>query len=136
MIETLTKNINGSSYSVTQLTARRALRLQAKLIKLLGPSVSLFVSSYESEASEVFPKAINLLASQIDENEFENLVMDIIQGVRKDGVELTPSIIDLEFAGKINSLCKVLGYVLEVNFGDFLEPEGIIGQLLKKNPQT
>jgi hypothetical protein len=34
------KSIGGENYTITQMTARRALRMKARLFKLLGPAIS------------------------------------------------------------------------------------------------
>lgn len=134
MIETLEKEICGSVYAVTQMTALRAVRMQARLIKLLGASVAtLFSSSSIDEAEGSFSKAVSLLSENLDEISFENLVLDLLQSVRKNGLELTKSVIDIEFAGKLNELFLVLQYILEVNFSDFFLEGGIIGNLMKQN---
>lgn len=135
MIETLEKDICGSVYAVTQMTALRAVRMQARLIKLLGPSVAtLFSSSSLDEAESSFSKAVSLLSENLDEMTFEKLVIDLLQGVRKNGIELTKPVIDIEFAAKLNELFLALQYVLEVNFSDFFLEGGIIGNLMKQNP--
>lgn len=117
MIQTLTKEINGSNYSVTQFTARRALRLQAKLIKSLGP--------FLFELSEDKCHAMQILSQTISEDTLEGIVIDLLASTRKSGVELTPSTIDMEFAGDIGTLYEVSKYVLEVNFQNFWEALGI-----------
>lgn len=108
MIETREKIIDGSIYSVTQLPARRALKLKAKLMKIIGP---LFLEANSSNFHSV--------CHLIDENQFETLCMEMIQGVRKDGVELTPPTFDLEFAGDMAGVYKMLLFVVETNYSNF-----------------
>jgi len=114
MIETIETIIDGATYSVTQLPARRAIRLKAKLIKLLGP---LFIGG----------DSINIqnLCQNLDENQFEALCMEMIQGVRKNNVELSPATFDLEFAGDMASLYKLLLFIVEVNYANFFSMLGI-----------
>ena len=129
MIETKDKEINGSKYSVTQFPAMRALRIQARIIKLLGAPLSfLFIadSNNSKSADEQIPKVLMMLADQLDEKNFDSLVLDLLQSVRKNGMELTKPIIDLEFAGKLNELYLVLQFVLEVNYADFFQENGIL----------
>ena len=114
MIETREKLIDGATYLVTQLPARRAIKLQTKLIKLLG---SLFISNDSTSFQSML---LNL-----NENDFEALCMEMIQGVRKNNVELTPATFDLEFAGDMAGLYKLLFFIVEVNFSNFLELVGI-----------
>jgi hypothetical protein len=139
MIQTLEKTINGSSYSVTQLPARRALRLQAKLVKLLGPAVStIFVASGDLDnADQSIPKAIAALASQLDDKSFDQLVLDLLQGqARKNGKEINEAVLDMEFAGNLNELFLLLAFVLEVNFGDFFREGGILSSFLNLQMKT
>lgn len=133
MIDTKDKEINGCMYAVTQMPAMRAIGMQARLIKLLGPSfATMFVAATEDikTADRSIPQALMILSSQLDEKTFQQLVLDLMQGVRKDGVELTKSIIDIEFAGKLNTLFLVMQFVLEVNYADFFQEGGIIKALL------
>lgn len=135
MIETFEKQINNSTYMVTQLPARRALKLQAKLLKLLGPAASeIFIAAAKDiySADSAIPQAIRLLVNELDDKTFDTFVMEMLQGVRKDGMELNEKTVDLEFAGKLNELFLVLQYVLEVNFGDFFQEGGILKALLQK----
>ena len=120
MIQTITKEINGSKYSVTQFTARRALRLQSKLIKALGP--------FLFEISVNPSKAMEMLAGSITDDTFEVLATEILCSTRKDGMELTNAVIDSEFAGDIGTLYEVVRFALEVNFENFWKALGIGNQ--------
>lgn len=126
-IETQEKEINGDRYTVTQLPARRAIRLKAKLIKILGPVIAqIFVTVTDAKSSEAsqktnMVKAVELLGANLNEVDFENTIVEILQGVRKNGIELVPAIIDLEFAGEIDVLYQVVWFVLEVNYASFFQ---------------
>lgn len=142
MIKTEEKFIGGSNYMVTQLPARRALRLKAKLLRILGaPIAQLFMNEEPSKPmtiedsegvkhfclyKEDVVKALPMLFSNLDDKTYELLILELLQGVRKDGMELTESLIDNEFAGELNVLLQVVWFVIEVNFGSFFS-EGVIG---------
>lgn len=133
MISVKEKEIDGAKYSVTQMTARQALKMQAKLIKLLGPCISEAISaSLSKDDTNFLSKIITSLATQLDEKTFDQLVFDLLQGVRKNGFELSEGSINLEFAGALNTLFKVIAFVLEANYSDFLQDGGIIKMLLDK----
>lgn len=132
MIETKEKQIDGSTYLVTQMTARRALRMKAKLLKLFGTALAeIFLPSDDQPIEGLgFSKqeainAIQSLSCDLEEKVFESLLVELLSGVRKDNVELTEAIIDMEFAGKLQTLYKVVWYVLEVNFSSFFGESGI-----------
>lgn len=133
-IETFTKIICENEYMVTELPARRALRLQTKLVKLIGPSAALMVTAVskdESSADDCIPQCVALLVNQLDEKTFDQFVVEMLQQVRKNGMELNEKTIDTEFAGNLNELFLVLQYVLEVNFGDFFQKGGILKGLIR-----
>lgn len=132
MIETLEKEINGSTYSVTQLPARRALKLQAKLAKMLSPFLAEMLIAAESTETSL-SKAVQLLVSEIDDKTFDQFVMDMLPGIRKNNIELTPSMVDLEYAGNLNELFLVLKFVLEANFSDFFLEGGIFKMLIPQS---
>jgi len=138
MIETKEKRIDGANYSVTQMTARKALRMKAKLMKIFGASLAqIFLPSNEKPISgmsfskDEAVKALQSLAIGLDDETFEMLIVDLLRYVRKDGVELTEQIIDMEFAGDLAILFKVVWFVLEVNFSSFFGESGI-GTLFKE----
>ena len=142
MIETLEQDINGSRYTVTQLPARRALRLQAKLMKMVGPALFEVLDNapliddkgnpIQSDKVKGYSHAVELLMKEIDDKTFDQLVLDLLVGVRKEGVELTPSTVDIEYSGNLNELYLVMQFVLEANFSDFFQEKGILKKFLMK----
>lgn len=133
MIESRSKVINGSAYTVTQLPARRALRLKTRLVKMFGASFSAFISAMSDPNSTItMSQIIELLTPRLDESEFESLMMQMLIGVRKEGMELNEGLIDVEFAGDLDSMFKVVWFVVEVNFANFFSMIGI-GKLFQEN---
>jgi hypothetical protein len=112
MIQVFEKEIKGSKYSVTQFTARRALKLQTRLMKMFGP---FLVEMFEKRPSTAF----QMLASSISEQALDECVVELLSSTRKEGHELTPQIIDIEFAGDLGALIDVLAFVLKVNYENF-----------------
>lgn len=148
-VETIERTIGDANYSVTQLTARRALKLKARLIKMFGASATqLFLTAVEPEEKskkdmteeelidheKVSPvdrykiqdlrknslvRGIQLLAQNLEPETFESLCVELLQNVRRNGVELTAQVIDIEFAGKLTELYSIILFMLEVNYADF-----------------
>ena len=153
MIRTEEKRIGDSVYSITQLPARRALRLKAKLLRIFGAPLAqlLFVDETDEETTKIIyqeegepiaafvkedlVKALPMLFAQLDEKTYMELVTDLTQNVKKDGIDLTESTIDMEFAGELNTLLSVMWAVIEVNFGSFWK-EGVTGKALNIQPKT
>lgn len=154
MIETKERQIGENTYMVTQLPARRALRLKTRLIKIFGPSLTqmLLTTSENQEILKTdakgedrftsavdeykinemqkasFVKAVQLLAESIDEKLFDDLLIELTQGVRRNGSELNSAVIDQSFAGNLSELYQLVYFVLEVNYSDFFAL-GNIGNL-------
>ena len=73
MIDCFERLIGENTYTITQLPARRALRLQAKLFKLLSPSLSILLSPENENMTrhiEMVPKSLSLLSESLDDKTF------------------------------------------------------------------
>lgn len=130
-IETKEKVIGEHVYSVTQMPAMRAVKLQARLLKMIGPSFGAMMASDPANPDSSLPLAISLLADKLDEKTFSDLVIHLTESVRRNGAEMTKERIDSDFAGNLNELFLVMQFVLEVNFSDFFREGGIIAGLIK-----
>lgn len=133
MISTQETEINGHVYSVTQLPARRALRLQYKLMKIFAPSLPMLLDFGNGDlgkktigiTTDKLSDAFLEIFTQMDERTYESMIFEMLQGVRRDGVEMTPNTVDIDFMGDLMSLMKVLWFVLGVNFDSFFGANGI-----------
>lgn len=160
MIETREREIEGKVFMVTQLPARRALKLQGKLIKTFGTTVAQFMLLSKDEEEDEkkindgtthavsavdkatideikknsVVKMMQLLASSIQVETFEQIASELMMGVRMDGIELNDALIDREFAGNLSLMYQVIWFVLEVNFGDFFAQGGIGSHLSSLSP--
>lgn len=110
------RSIGGATWTVTQFPATEGLALLTRLLKLVGPAMGA-VARGEGSALEV-GTFVAALVGQLDENETVALVKRLLKDTRKDGREVLPTF-DLEFMGNYFTLLSVLGFVLEVNYGDF-----------------
>src|SRR5271169_181187 len=127
MIETKEKQIGDANYSVTQLPARRALKLKNKLIKMFGTAIAQLLMTGTEQAEKPFDemnnqekknflsipaiercqinevrkdsvvKGVQLLAEGLDEKTFDELLAELLVSVRRNGVELTNAVIDTVF---------------------------------------
>jgi hypothetical protein len=136
MYETKETEIDKFKVKVTQWPARKAFKQKLKLIKIFGPSLAEIFSGYKSrksdsqeESSEIDMSkvglAIRMLFEKLNEDEMLSLILELFSSTRINDRELTESEFDMIFAGKIFSVYKIIGFVLEVNFGSFFEKGGI-----------
>jgi hypothetical protein len=127
------------TYSVTQLPAMRAMRLQARLLAVFGPALSQLVAGLKDvkslarmDVSLIAPAlggAVESLMKRLTPEEAEALVRELLIGatvtVRVDGkpdrqAELL-KLVDEEFRGRLLDLYALLGFALQVNYADFIE---------------
>jgi len=123
MREQKRKEINGVTYLVTQMPGTRALRVQTKLISLLGKGIFeiLGKGKITKDSTEMLEALAPILDNFDDEKAFNFVMYLFEEGVfieKKDGDLKVPVSIDFEkdFVGKIMDMWKVVGFILEANF--------------------
>lgn len=138
MIETKQITLGDSVYTVTQMPARRALRVQAKLMKMIGPAFAQTLTASKLEnPDDHLPKIVAHLVEQLDENTFDTFILELVEhSVRKDGKEINAQSFDLIFAGKLNELFLLLKFILEVNFSDFFQDGSILREMLPQEHEN
>ena len=131
MIQTKNKTIADHDIMVTQYPGRKAIEINAKLFKLLGSSFVRLFSGTDVLDSFSLSSAIDIFIEKLNPKEFTNFVLELLQSTRIDGKEITETVFDTEFAGDMGLVYKILGYTLEVNYGNFFGEAGI-GKILTK----
>lgn len=138
-IETRKKTIGEHEVAVTQLPARRAIKLKIRLINIFGPAIGELLGSVENvKGSTLMDADINgstlsagftQLAKAVDPDLMVALMEQLFQAVRIDGKEFNWEIADMEFAGDLGRLYEIAFFVLRVNFESFFV-NGRIGTIL------
>lgn len=124
-LKTSTRSIDGMDVSVTQLPARKGLKLAGKLGRIIAPVLSHINGvSLDSDLTALAP-ALTALFSNLEDRDYDTLLLEILcmtavvtQGHRHELTSLEK--IDFVFGGDMPKLVKVCAYALEVNFGDFI----------------
>lgn len=128
MIATKEKTIGKAAYACTQFTGRHGLKMQARLLRLLGPVLGGLLGSGKSgsvmDLDVDFGAALGTLA-QVDPDEFTALAVDLLASTRRDGKEIGAEVIDLEYAGNYGELYQALAFVVDHNFGNLFGAGGI-----------
>jgi len=136
MAETPTTiDIDGFSYLVPRLPPRRALRLEARLVRLLGPGIVELLLRTPTRAdgradlgavdlSQVGP-AVQAVLAQLTPDEQDAIMAELLEPVRVVGQDgkLGPvmPIFDSHFDGRLPAVFKLMWASLEVQFGGFFE---------------
>ena len=147
--ETFTTSIEDSDYAYTQLPARKSLKLKYDLLGMMGGALSELAKAFENFDEEIesvqddFRDAIKN-QDDLDEKRIEkrveqikafgNVIERIFAGNSSDDMvdfierALLPAFkngkridIDRDFTGKLKQLYAVLFWVLQCEYGDFLE---------------
>ncbi len=118
MREQKQKTIGTTIYAVTQMGAVRSLKVQAKLIKILGQSIFKLVGAGEVDVQKTLELLIPPLMDNFDDKEVSDLVLSLfsegvflVEGEHKSVLDF-----DLHFAGKPFDMWKLAGFILEANF--------------------
>lgn len=135
MISTETRMIDGYSIAVSQLPAMQALKMSARLGKLLGGPMSkalgtLDVSDLKTADMAVIGGALLSLFESLDENELERLVKTFLQAATLDGKPFL-QVMEAVLAGQVLTIYKALGFALEVNYKDFFAGLAGLGARVK-----
>jgi hypothetical protein len=114
-----TKEINGHNYQCTQFSASKGLKMLHRLGKILGPSLSSLAGmNSENLQADMLGSAIGSLFANCSEAEFETTVKELLTTTTIDGRAIN---FDLDFAGDLGSLFKLLAFVLKVQYGNFFD---------------
>lgn len=112
-------HIGDETYIINPFLTTKGLRIKAKLVKYLGTSLS---SALNAEDESTIIDLIANVFSEITEDQFVELVRDILSNVTKNGM---PIDFDKEFALNYTNLYKLIKEVLEYNYKDLFSLLGI-----------
>ena len=116
--EQKSKMIGTTEYLVTQMDAISALKVQTKLIKIIGPGIISLIGDKSTNAKEKIAKAIPQLMENFNDKLVNEFVLDLFKkGVFTKENDL-PKVVDFatHFAGKPGEMWKVMAFILEANF--------------------
>lgn len=129
--ETFTlRNGDTINVSVTPFVGSFGLELFTRAVTTLAPIAMPFIMANDKESvldNEIdLNKVINTLTQKINEKTVLRTVMDLLSGTLIDGKEANKKAnFDIIFAGEYATLAKILKFVVEVNYGDFLGENGM-----------
>lgn len=133
-MQTVTETINGREYTLSQLPARRGLRLFNRLCRIFAPPAAKAFGSAAGEMSlgklmsgglDGLSDALGLLFDKLGENEQEAILRELFEGggarYRTDDgrLQMLWEHFDVAFSGRIADVYLVAAFALRVNFGSF-----------------
>lgn len=112
------ETIDGVTYQVRMLPARRAQRLLIRLGKIIGPGLGAVRDADAEIGAALFAQAASALFLSADEEAVDGILMELAEVTLADGKPLKP-IYDVHFAGRIFSAGKWAAFALRAQFSDF-----------------
>ena len=111
------KEIDGTIYLVTQMDAVKALKVQTKLIKVLGAGIFSLVGK-DGEMKDKVATLIPALMENFDDEFVTELILLLFDKGVFTEVSGQPKVVDFEkhFIGKPMEMWKVAAFILEANF--------------------
>lgn len=142
MLKTETRTIGELEVGVTQFAGRRNLSVLVDLAKVAGPTIAAATSGTGGDMMNAeidIEKVVTSLVGSMDKASVTKLIDDLLASTSVNGRALDHAEFDRVFAGPdLWTLPKVLGFVIEVNFGNFSalaeSVSGVVGQ--KATAQT
>ena len=154
-VRTETRTIDGHEVMVRTYVPTYHVRLQARLLKLIAPTISPFFKSgvdniekikqnlqksidgadkNKSDGSgfESFSSVLDAVADHLNPDDFIDLILSILKTTHVDNQDVSKEdIFNSVFSGEEHLIYKVVFFALEVNFASFLSRMGI-GSLIKR----
>jgi hypothetical protein len=130
-INTQERTIDGRTYTVQQLPARKALKTLNRLGKVFGPALAQAATAVGSSAKldiaaidvAKLGGAVEALFANLEDADLDHFVQTFLESSLVDGAPLYAQL-DVVFMGKIDGLLKLLAFAVEVNFGNFMRGLG------------
>lgn len=134
--KTIQREIDGADVSTTLFTGTTAWRLQAKLVKTVGPIAGSIGDALASltKSKDVLKSDVNIgsvvekLIDLFSDDRTFPLVKELLANTRINGIDMQQQdavAFDPIFSGRIDLLYKVLLFIVEANFGSFFGVKGI-----------
>jgi hypothetical protein len=134
------KKIDGKDIIVTPFMGFVSLKYQSRLVKMIGPAFGGLANKAKAldnsadSIIDIVGTALNGLAESIDEDKFSEFMLELHSQTRIDGSEVNTETFNNVYAAHLSTMYKVIAFILEVNYSDFLG-DGAFGKLLQKSKQ-
>lgn len=121
---------DGIIFETTQFPAMRAYGLLARLVKVIGPAMSVLAGADKDTRLEDMGPVLGGALANVTPAEAQSLLLEIFgsstaQVTDQTGPRIlqlgTQAGVDQVFTGRLKVMFKVLAHALKVNFGDFSE---------------
>lgn len=119
------REIDGLTFKTQQFAAMRAFTLLGRLVKTVGPALGALMKLDPKLALETAGLELADAFASLDPDQAARLIPEIFAStdVEVDGKHIpltSEGNINLVFSGRLRTLFSALGFVLQVNYRDFI----------------
>lgn len=123
MLSQHTVNVNDVDYIISPFKGKQGLKIQAKLVKLIGPALGALSGLEDNtEQMAVFGAIIQEVLGRVDEDDVINLIEELLSLVYKGSMKIN---FDNEFALNYASLFLLVKEVIMYNYQDVFSKLGM-----------
>lgn len=135
------KKIGKQTYKTEPMLATEAIRLQARLLKVVGPALDKLPTVFggRQKGDEVVSNAAAIAAftdifTRSDPDDIMELVKDVceVAMVKRPSGAYDPVSFDGDFTGNLGEIIPVAVFVLQEQFGDFFGAALASGKVVPK----
>jgi hypothetical protein len=140
MIQSKQVRIDNNEYTITQFAGTKSLRVQIKLVKLIGPTLGAFLGSDNLNlsnlddlmgsdiSSESISKAVGVFVGELDADMTTGLIMELLSETRVNNKEMSEALFTDTFVGNFSELYRVLAEIIKFNYSSVFK-RGASGNL-------
>jgi hypothetical protein len=124
--------VDGEEFKIHIFAPSRALKVLARLTKLIGVPMMAMAGKDRDSALDAAPAAMKALVDRLDEDNVVSLVAELLTSVSHQNKQVN---MDLDFAGRLGTMTKLIKEVIEAQYTDFFEAvSGLMGE--EESPNT
>lgn len=126
-------SVDGRRYILNQYTAGKAVKLLARIAKVIGKPIALITGGGMGKemTGEILATAVDALTQNLEPDDLDKMIRDILEGtllIDGNKNKNVVAIFDIEFAGELGHLFNLLKEVLKFQYSDFLAVTAVATQ--------
>lgn len=114
-------DVNGKTFTVNILPAKKGLPIALKLVKTIGPALAKFAES-ANQGEIAYTEIATELLTEMDSLDVMSIIEQLMNGYTVDGKEVP---FDFYFTANYGELVEVLTFAIKENFGSFFEASAL-----------
>lgn len=136
MVKQETQEIDGISFTCTQFAAMRAFTLFGRLVKTIGPAISVLSGANPDDDVAILTPMLAAALKDLEPEAASSLAAEVLAGTIAivDGKNValnSTQNIDRVFTGRLPTMFRALAFAVKTNYSDFFAEAAQSGGLQK-----